>query len=79
MSGSGIRPRWGRLFERGNRAGVDFSVSPVHEVADDVPVEPPPTGGPPPVDVVVTGITSEFSTSELVFTETGDSIVVEGT
>lgn len=33
---SGIRSDWGRLFDRGNRAGVDSSVSPVHEVADDV-------------------------------------------
>lgn len=74
--GSGIRPRWGRLWERGNRAGTDFSVSPVHEIADDLPTDTG-SGGTPVVDVVVTGITAEFSSSELVLTEGGDSIVVE--
>lgn len=74
--GSGIRPRWGKLFDRGNRAGVDFSVSPVHEVVDDVEVTPG-GGGTPAVDVVVTGITAEYSSSELVLTQSGDSIVVE--
>jgi hypothetical protein len=54
---------------------VDYSVSPVHEIADDVETDTP--GGPPVADVVVTGITSEFASSELVLTEGGDSIVVE--
>lgn len=69
MSGSGIRPRWGRLFERGNRATVDFSVSPVHEIVDDVGTTPPTV-----LDGVVTGITAEFAVSEFVTDSLGDII-----
>jgi hypothetical protein len=58
---------------------VDYSVSPVHEVADDIEEDGGATPPPPVADIVVTGITAEFSASELVFTESGDSTVVETT
>lgn len=77
--GSGVRPPWRDLFKKASRPLADYSVSPVHEIADDIDPDPGGGGDPPPpaVDIVVTGITAEFSSSELVFTETGDSTVVE--
>lgn len=74
MSGSGIRPRWRRLFGQGDKLATDFSVSPKHEIADDVTpvtsVPPPPTAEP-----LVTGITTEYPTSEIIYTIEGDLVV----
>lgn len=74
--GSGIRPPWRKLFQKGSRPSVDYSVSPVHEVVDDV--IPDPGGGttePPVAQPLVTGVTTEYPTSEIIYTVEGDLVV----
>lgn len=70
-----IRPPWRKLWQKRSQV-TDFSVSPVHEIEDDV--EPPPTdtggGGTPVAEVLVTGVTSEYPTSEIIYTEEGDIV-----
>ncbi len=71
--GSGIRPRWRKVFEKGSRGGADYSVSPVHEVVDDVDED---TDGDPPVaQPLVTGVTAEYPISEIIYTVEGDLVV----
>lgn len=65
-----IRPSWRKAFKRAQGAGVDFSVSPVHEVADDVEDPEEPTS----LEPLVTGVTTEYATSELITNALGDLI-----
>lgn len=69
-----IRSDWRKLFRGANRLQTDFSVSPVHEIADDIDDG---GGGTPTLEPLVTGITTEYATSELIFDEDGD-IVTDG-
>jgi hypothetical protein len=52
---------------------VDYSVSPVHEVVDDVD----DTDGtdPPVAQPLVTGVTAEYPISEIIYTVEGDLVV----
>ena len=69
-----MRPPWGKLARKIRRGSyeTDFSVSPVHDVEDDVDEEPPT---PPPVaEPLVTGVTAEYPTSEFIYTDEGDIV-----
>ena len=69
-----IRPPWRKLFRKGASLDTDYSVSPVHDIEDDVDEDDPT---PTVTEVVVTGITDEYATSETVETEEGDVTVAE--
>jgi hypothetical protein len=75
MSGAGIRPDWRKLGRKWNRQARDYSLAPAHEVADNVEPEPVIPGGPPVAQPLVTGITSEYPTSEIIYSVEGDLIV----
>lgn len=70
-----IRPPWAKLGKKWLRATIDYTVSPVHDVADDI--EDGGATEPPSLEPLVTGITDEYPTSELIFDEDGD-IVADG-
>lgn len=73
-----IRSPWGKLWKK-RGVGVDYTVSPVHDIEDDVD-EDDDDGGtdpPPTLEPLVTGITDEYPDSELIFDEDGD-IVTDG-
>lgn len=73
-----IRPPWQKLFFKKRSPLTDYSVSPVHDIEDDVDVDEPPITPPPPtLEPLVTGVTDEYPTSELIFDEGGD-IVTDG-
>ena len=70
-----IRSPWAKLWDIANRNKADYSVSPAHDIEDDVDEDP---ATPPAVlETVVTGITDEFVASETVETEEGDVTVAE--
>lgn len=70
-----IRPDWRKLGRKWSRysSGDAISLAPVHEVADNVV---PETTNPPPgvAEAVVTGITTEFAASEIIYTQVGDLV-----
>lgn len=67
-----IRPPWQKLWAKKPRTLTDYAVSPVHDIEDDVvPNDPVPT---PVAEALVTGITAEYPTSEIIYTDEGDLV-----
>lgn len=69
-----IRSPWTKLARKIRQGSyeTDFAVRPVHDVEDDVDEDPPT---PPPVaEVLMTGVTDEYATSEIIYTEEGDIV-----
>ena len=68
-----IRPPWAKLWAKKSRDLVDYSVSPVHDIEDEVdpPVDP---GDLTPTEALFTGITTEHPTSEQLFNDLGDAL-----